>query len=397
MKKIVMYNHASCENHGCEAIIRTTKAIIDKQCEAEYTVTTMKPAEDNVIANKGDKIFNFILMDKLCNLSFEKRTFVVGAFSQIFHSIPFKGYIFKDLLRVAEDADVCISVGGDTYSYGKSAGLTTIDRYVRKKCKKSVLWGCSINPEMLKGEEYKYKREGLKNFSLITVRESITYEAMKELGFDNVKLFPDPAFTLPYIEPSTPMFDNEKDIVGINISPLIQSYDQGNDITLKCYVALVRHILENTDHNVAFISHVRSKTSDDSNAAREVMSYFPKEERIKLFDEGNCMQLKGYISKCRYFVVARTHASIAAYSTAVPTLVVGYSVKARGIAKDIFGTDKGYVIPVQELSRENALVEAYEDLVSREAEIKETLKNVMPEYIERAWSAGAKLKELLDK
>ncbi|MBQ2729357.1 MAG: polysaccharide pyruvyl transferase family protein [Clostridia bacterium] len=397
MKRIVMYHHASCENHGCEAILRTVAGITDKQFpETEYTVTTKLPEKDREILSDTKGKFRLIPMDIFYRLSFEKRTFIIGAFSQVFHAIPFKRLVFKDLLTAAGKADVCISVGGDTYSYGKSAGLTTIDRYVRKKCKKSVLWGCSINPEMLKGKEYSYKLEGLKRFSLITARESITYEAMKELGLTNVKLYPDPAFTLPVGEVKEPMFENGNDIVGINISPLIRSYESGDNITLKCYVSLVRHILDTTDFNIAFISHVRSKTSDDSNAAKDVMAHFKGEKRIKLFDEGNAIEQKGYISKCRFFVVARTHASIAAYSTGVPTLVVGYSVKARGIAKDIFGTDEGYVIPVQSLNEENALIKAYEDMVSNEDKIKKILSDVMPEYIERAWKSGEELKKLLD-
>lgn len=396
MKKVLMYHHASCYNHGCEALLRTISTIIDQQYEgSEFSVSSMIPEYDDKLMNHDSKLMVFKKTDKLCNISFEKRSMIIGAFSQLFHSIPFKGWIFKELLQQAKWADLCVSVGGDTYSYGKSAGLTTIDRYVRKKCKHTVLWGCSINPEMLKGKEYKYKVEGLKRFSLITARESITYDALRDLGLDNVKLYPDPAFTLPVKEPSDPMFDNDKDIVGLNISPLIRGLEKGDDITVKCYVKLVRHILDTTDYNVAFISHVRSRTSDDSNAARDVMAHFEGEKRIKLFDNGNCMELKGYISKCRFFVVARTHASIAAYSTGVPTLVVGYSVKARGIAKDIFGTDEGYVIPVQSLSCEDALVRAYEDLVARENEIKETLKNVMPGYIERAWQTGEEIKKLL--
>ena len=397
MKKIVMYHHASCKNHGCEAILRTVSGIIERQYpESEYTVTTKLPEKDREVFSGSKQKFRFLPMDILYKLSFEKRTFIIGAFSQLFHAIPFSRIVFRDLFKAAGEADVCISVGGDTYSYGKSAGLTTIDRYVRKRCKKSVLWGCSINPEMLKGKEYSYKLEGLKKFSLITARESITYEAMREIGLTNVKLYPDPAFTLPAGEVKEPMFDNDRDIVGINISPLIRSFEKGDNITLKCYVALVRHILENTDFNVAFISHVRSETSDDSNAARDVMAYFPDEKRIKLFDEGNCIDLKGYISKCRFFVVARTHASIAAYSTGVPTLVVGYSVKARGIAKDIFGTDEGYVIPVQSLSEESALIGAFENIVNNENEIKKTLADVMPNYIERAWQTGEEFKKLLE-
>lgn len=395
MKKFVLYHHATCENHGCEAILRTVAGIIEKQYpDSEFAVTTKYLDADAKTISDNKKI-KFIPLDILNKLTFEKRTLILGAFSQLFHAIPLKSVVFKDLFRSAENADVCISVGGDTYSYGKSAALTTIDRYVRKKCNKSVLFGCSVNPEMLTGAEYKYKLEGLKNFSLITARESITYEAMRSAGLDNVVLYPDPAFTLPVGEIKEPMFDNDKDIVGINISPLIRSYETGDNITLRSYVNLVKHILNTTDFNIAFISHVRSKTSDDSNAARAVMEYFPGECRIKLFDDGNALQLKGYISKCRFFVVARTHASIAAYSTYVPTLVVGYSVKARGIAKDIFGTDEGYVIPVQSLKEEDSLIKAYEHMVENEESIKDTLKEVMPGYIERAWQAGEEIKKLI--
>ena len=51
-----------------------------------------------------------------------------------------------------------------------------------------------------------------------------------------------------------------------------------------------------------------------------------------MIQDDNCMVIKGYISRCELFIGARTHATIAAYSTGVPTLVLGYSVKARGIA-----------------------------------------------------------------
>ena len=43
--------------------------------------------------------------------------------------------------------------------------------------------------------------------------------------------------------------------------------------------------------------------------------------RIILIGDHNCEEIKGYISRCRFFIGARTHATIAAYSTKVPTLV----------------------------------------------------------------------------
>ena len=81
------------------------------------------------------------------------------------------------------------------------------------------------------------------------------------------------------------------------------------------------------------------------------------------------------------FVCARTHASIAAYSTCVPTIVLGYSVKARGIARDIWGEEKNYVIPVQSLKTENDMVSALQWMMEHEDEMRRHLLQVMPNYV----------------
>jgi polysaccharide pyruvyl transferase WcaK-like protein len=109
------------------------------------------------------------------------------------------------------------------------------------------------------------------------------------------------------------------------------------------------------------------------------------------------MELKGFISRCRFFVGARTHATIAAYSTCVPTLVVGYSVKARGIAKDIFGSEENMVIPVQSLEHEDDLVNAFKYIQENEESIRKHLQDFMPSYIEKAWQAGEEVKKLIEK
>ena len=59
-----------------------------------------------------------------------------------------------------------------------------------------VLWGCSIEPEAMCGRVL----EDLKLYNYIIARESITYQALKNLGFTNLSLFPDPAFQLNRID-----------------------------------------------------------------------------------------------------------------------------------------------------------------------------------------------------
>ena len=65
MKNIVLYHHASCENHGCEAIVRTVAGIIDRQYPgSEYIVTSKLPDVDNKTVSDDPKI-KFVPADKL--------------------------------------------------------------------------------------------------------------------------------------------------------------------------------------------------------------------------------------------------------------------------------------------------------------------------------------------
>ena len=113
---------------------------------------------------------------------------------------------------------------------------------------------------------------------------------------------------------------------------------------------------------------------------------FGVNERIAVIDDCNCMQLKGFISRCRFFIGARTHATIAAYSTGVPTLVLGYSVKSRGIATDLFGTDENYVVPVQSIDHPDRIRQAFCWLQEHEAEIRKHLEHIMPDYMQKAYA-----------
>ena len=62
-------------------------------------------------------------------------------------------------------------------------------------------------------------------------------------------------------------------------------------------------------------------------------------------------------------------------------MVVGYSIKSRGIATDLFGTDQEYVVSVQSMKKENDLLNAFVKLYGKEREITSILKTIMPGYI----------------
>ena len=304
-------------------------------------------------------------------------------------------YINSEILDKTDNKTIAMSIGGDNYCYGYPSNWMYLNQSCKDKSATTVLWGCSIEPDVLDANVI----ADLKRYDLITPRESITYNALLEKGINkNTCLFPDPAFILDKINLPLPEGFDENNTVGLNVSPLIMRLEKGDNITYKNYANLIEHIIGTTDMQVALIPHVTWEHNNDLEPLTALYDQFKDTGRVVMFgDQYNCMELKGFISRCRMFVGARTHATIAAYSTCVPTLVVGYSVKARGIARDIFGSEENMVIPVQSLEHEDDLVNAFKYIQDNEDSIRNHLQDFMPSYIEKAWLAGEEVKKLIEK
>jgi colanic acid/amylovoran biosynthesis protein len=105
----------------------------------------------------------------------------------------------------------------------------------------------------------------------------------------------------------------------------------------------------------------------------------------------NASQLKYVISCLRFFIGARTHSTIAALSSGVPTISIAYSIKARGINRDLFGKED-FVLPTQSVGF-SALKEKLLYLQENEENLKQILKDRIPEYKNNVSSAT----ELLGK
>ncbi len=384
--RLVMYLHGGSGNHGCEAIVNSTCHMIE---ELPKLLVTNSEKEDNFYSLAG-----------LCDVLQERKIaehFAAHVWYYVWRALfhdpeSFMRYRFRDVLG-KNLAPLYVSVGGDMYCYeiSKKEAILANRTFCRAGAK-TVLWGCSLEPELLKEPEVV---EDMKRYALITPRESITFQALSEAGVtENVKFFPDPAFSLKPEETKMPENFPEGRTIGINISPMIVRYEKEPGITIQNYRKLIEHILRTSDNSVALIPHVIWKNNDDRLTLARLYQGYEENERVMLFSDQNCGQLKYVISKCRAFIGARTHATIAAYSGNVPTLVVGYSVKALGIARDLFGNEENYVLPVQTLQEPDALIRAYEWLMEREEEIRSHLCEIMPEYCGKAAQAGREIRTL---
>ena len=384
--KIVLYMHAGSGNHGCEAIVNSLCKMLPKPA----VLITNRKEEDERYSLKG--LCSEIIQEK----SIEKNVLIHAWY-----------YLWRKVFRDPESfmryryRAVCgknvrslnISIGGDNYCYENMLDrLILANRMFHSQGAKTMLYGCSIEPELLKRPDI---AADMKRYDAIVARESITYEALQNAGItQNIHLYPDPAFLLEKEELPLPTGWTAGKMLGLNISPMIMENETKPGITMENYRALIAHILDTTDFSVALIPHVVWDSNDDRKPIETLYAAFEKTGRVVKLPDASAPVLKGYIGRLQMFIGARTHATIAAYSSCVPTLVVGYSVKARGIAKDLFGTPEHYVLPVQQLENKEDLINAFEWLKDHQEQMRRQLRSVMPAYREKAAKAGELIREM---
>ena len=392
MKKILIVINAAKYNMGSNMLLRGIVQIV-KGADADFIAISSAD-----ISKK--ETLNIPFVDKYIPRCYEwtKKYFpkkIFAAINKIFGINllleKIKNYC---LYREFKNFDLIVLVAADNYDYNKRKNpLDGMISYISKlnNKPKTILYDFSISKENIT----RYLKESIKKIDFLTVRDSLSFENLNEIKKTKNKLFltHDPAFVVKpkKIEIN---IDWTKNYVGLNISSMVLNRNKN---VLDTYYKLIEQILSYKELNILLIPHVMKQ--QDLKVLKILYEKYKNTNRVFLIDNENLMgpELKYIISKCRFFVGARTHATIAAYSSCVPTLVLGYSIKSLGIAKDLFGTCENYVVKIDEISENKYLLaDSFKWIYENEENIKKHLISVMPKYIENASSVGKIIKDILN-
>lgn len=300
-------------------------------------------------------------------------------------------------------ADRCVLTGGDVLSldYGVPSLMRYLgqaDHFIRRGLP-VALWAASVGPFDRMPEVKRAVVARLREFADISVRESATLAYLNDLGIAKARQVVDPAFVMaPETWPSDTALPAQADegVLGFNVSPLVhklllQGSRSAADALEAAVLAFLGDVVERTGLGIVLVPHVDSVDGGPSNSDFVYMQdllhrggFDPARVTIAP-RELNAAQIKHLISGCRFFIGARTHATIAAWSTGVPTVSLGYSVKARGLNRDLFG-DERYVRDTKQLTR-SILWTAFEQLRSDEDALRDLLSSRIPRWRDRAYEA----------
>lgn len=389
-------------NRGCEALIRSITGIINSYtdgstyfCPSHLGLLDHQQWQD---ANKAG--VQFVHAPPFSNrLKWWARVSKVIPLIESFYRPEFAVDLTSQ--QLIQQSDAVIMTGGDilTLDYGVASlyyWANLVDRAIDSG-KPAILWAGSVGPFNAKPYVEREMVKHLQRYAAITVRESVSYEYLHSLGIKHVKLVADPAFTLEpeAFDISKLTFGHNPNILGLNVSPLIRGYRQqqasrqqlDNDV-----IDFIRDVTSSTNFSILLLPHVDpldgSPVNSDSSYMQGLLSQLPAEcqTRVNLAPRNlNAAQLKYLLSYCRLFIGARTHATIGALSMGVPTISIAYSIKAKGINKDLFGHTK-FVLETPLVSRKT-LNDAFSLLLQEEFAIKELLKHRIPAVRAQAYQS----------
>lgn len=240
--------------------------------------------------------------------------------------------------NIFSGCDIVFNIcAGDGFTSIYGIGRTFAETYMSwlakmKKCK-IVLAPQTIGPFENKLSSWIAKKT-LKNIDLIFTRDVMSTNCCELMGAKEKTIeVIDVAFALPYQKQII-----KKNKIGINVSGLLYrgGYNRKNYFGLsfdyKRYIKELIKLLLSQGFQVDLIAHVISDSNfieDDFSACNEVA------DEIK----GVCVsprfispvEAKNYISGLEFFIGARMHSTIAAFSSGVPVMPIAYSRKVNGL------------------------------------------------------------------
>ena len=346
--KIVITGITSFRNHGVEALVVTTlNELRERLPDSRFLVLDRMPEYDASRLDLPDVAFKFDSSIRPLKANLLRRSML-----RLSNQVKALGRDYQDVLAEIRSASLVLASGGDVFcsEYGHTSLLTHLEplRIARDAGIPFLLHAQSVGPFRNETDAAAFS-EIVRGASHITVRERMSFDYLtRQLGFDGgrVTLTADPAFLLGRTEASWREhfgMENGKPVVALATSQAIcnwmnSSYEKHFD----SWCAVIAHLRKTLDANIILIPHVQevSTRNDDRILATDLIRHFNYEPRIQVAGgDFSASDFKGIISQCDLVVAERMHAAIAGLSSGVCTVVVGYSVKAEGILRDLLESE----------------------------------------------------------
>ena len=362
MKIIIANATINTGNKGCAALCMTSLYLFDR------------------ILSEKNISYEFYLTDSGSRYKQQEQIVVIGGRTikykvlkypysakwPEFLKILLKPRDLKESICVFRSADYILDIGqGDSFAdiYGKSRFLwiDRVHQVARFFGKKYALLPQTIGP-FTNATIEKKAMKSIANAAMVMVRDKMSYDyvVQKVPTQKNVHEYIDVAFFLPYKKKE---FSRNYIHVGLNISALLWNggYTGNNQFGLKCdYQKTIRSIIDYflslpnvMLHLVPHVVEQERNVENDYAVSFDLCEEYNHDRMVLAPFFLSPVDAKSYIAGLDFFMGARMHATIAAFSSGVPVVPMAYSRKFNGLFEETL--DYHYIVDLKQASNENAL------------------------------------------
>jgi len=380
MKTIVLGNASISEgNRGCVALTYCAIYLIDKVFNSAgyklYLTDSHEELGEHSISVDGKTIrYESILVPHYDTLRGLVKSFVF-----------LKRSLFG--FKILKEADFILDIGqgdsfADIYGTDRFAFIDFIHRLSIKLGKPFIFLPQTIGP--FKDDTICEKAiKSLSKSRIVMVRDKASYEYVKKIcpSQTNIREYLDVAFVLPYNRIN---FDKGYTHVGLNVSALLWNggYTKNNQFNLACdYKELIRNIidffLQQSNTKFHLIPHVVLQERNIENDYEICYDLWREYSNSNLFLAPfplDPIDIKSYIAGLDFFMGARMHATIAAFSAGVPVVPMAYSRKFNGLFEETLSYP--HIVDMKSVGNNEALLKIEEIFVQRK-EVKQSITNTM--------------------
>ncbi|MDX2306636.1 MAG: polysaccharide pyruvyl transferase family protein [Hyphomicrobium sp.] len=402
--KIVLVGNSTSANRGCQAIALGTLALFREVLGPGVNMRSgvIVPAGS---AGQGLPAVSPKEPPQIALVPRPRRSIVRKVMRRLFGQRS--GFDYRELGRLLDGgADLVLEVGGDNYTldYGRPYSFIDLDHALLGARLPLMIWGASVGPF---NADPLFEKEIMGHFSRLRqvfVRETISEQYLKSCGLENVTLMADPAIAMQPEAPAKPCWDVDRSrgAIGLNLSPFQARQIAGGkkafwDVTegdidrLAAFGAeLVSWVVAEFGREVVLVPHVMAAVpwNNDYGVLSKVVSRLDPStaRRVQLLpDTLTAPELKWAMSELHTFVGSRTHATLGAISSGIPTAAFSYSRKSIGLMRDLYGHDE-FCLGAEALSQEGARA-LIERLVASRDKAALDIANTLPTWRRRAREA----------
>lgn len=320
----LLWHSMSSSNLGVGALTLSQMAIVERAA-----ARLNKKVQFNVFGTLG--VENYGTVPNVVGVCGVERNFIA----------PWKSPFLKQIRQ----CDLLLDIGeGDSFTdiYG-------LERYFILAGTKYAAWlsGCPLvlSPQTIGPFQGALTRAGanfiMRRAKKVFARDHLSMEFLRANRIGNVDEVIDVAFALPYRQPTEG--GGNKLRIGINVSGLLYNggYTRDNQFGLSLdYAALTHCILEwfgaQEDCEIHLVSHVvpdSMEVENDHLVSLALKARYPNLHVAEKFTSPT--DAKSYIATMDFFIGARMHACIAAFSSGVPVVPLAYSRKFNGLFESL--------------------------------------------------------------